>query len=73
MFFDKSRPGNTGLLFTCDTGIGRTTLGMIMGTLLLAHKYGFNSFMRLVYQAHSSLNKYKIDFYLRMIKVFILI
>ncbi|KAK3090769.1 hypothetical protein FSP39_014489 [Pinctada imbricata] len=45
MLFDKSRSRNLGLLMTCDTGMGRTTLGMAMGTLVLAHRNGFNSFM----------------------------
>ncbi|XP_006837528.1 PREDICTED: paladin [Chrysochloris asiatica] len=31
------------LLFNCQTGVGRTNLGMVLGTLLLFHRSGFAS------------------------------
>ncbi|XP_063444018.1 paladin-like isoform X1 [Mytilus trossulus] len=40
-FFEKSKSCNPGLLFTCNSGQDRATVGSIMGCLVLAQKYGF--------------------------------
>lgn len=41
--FDRTHGSSMAMLFTCHVGYGRTTLGMVMGSLVLAHHNGFNS------------------------------
>ncbi|XP_061198164.1 paladin-like [Saccostrea echinata] len=43
--FDKTHGSSMAMLFTCHVGYGRTTLGMVMGSLLLAHRNGFSSIL----------------------------
>ncbi|KAM6184839.1 paladin [Rhynchocyon petersi] len=38
----------TALLFSCQTGVGRTNLGMVLGTLILLHRSGATSLLEAV-------------------------
>uniref|UniRef100_UPI00398F4681 paladin-like n=1 Tax=Pristiophorus japonicus TaxID=55135 RepID=UPI00398F4681 len=40
MFRDSPKPP-PALLFNCETGVGRSNLGMIIGTLMIAHRTAF--------------------------------
>ncbi|XP_063444020.1 paladin-like isoform X2 [Mytilus trossulus] len=63
-FFEKSKSCNPGLLFTCNSGQDRATVGSIMGCLVLAQKYGFPQDLKSQHQSSKKYNSLqKGDYY----------
>ncbi|XP_076072528.1 paladin-like isoform X3 [Mytilus galloprovincialis] len=63
-FFEKSKSCNPGLLFTCNSGQDRATVGSIMGCLVLAQKYGFPQDLKSQHQSSKKFNSLqKGDYY----------